>query len=140
MVRTWFLGFAVGSRDEAREGLEQQRESQRGQNVGLAEPERGQAQEVPQPAEREPERGHDEDRHVRAPAVGQEGVAELGHDEDQQDGDDQAGGYEVHLTSPTPAPPALPLRPCPPRPPGPPPPNWGGKGTPPPMGGLRGPV
>ena len=81
--------------------------------AGLAEPERGQAQEVPQPAEREPERGHDEDRHVRAPAVGQEGVAELGHDEDQQDGDDQAGGYEVHLTSPTPAPPALPLRPCP---------------------------
>ena len=77
--------------------MEEEREGQGGQQVGLAEAQRRQAEEVPELAEAETYRGHQEDGQIGAAAVGEEGEAELGNDEDQKHGDDQAGRDERQL-------------------------------------------
>ncbi len=83
-------------RHEPGQWLEEQRKDERGQQVGLAEAQRWKPEEVPELAQSEPDRREEQDRQVRAPAVGEEGEAELGDDEDQKDGDDEAGRNEFH--------------------------------------------
>jgi hypothetical protein len=94
VARFWFPGLRARARHEARQRLQEERERGGGQHVGLSEAGRREAEEIPQLAQAETERGHQQDRKVRAAPVGQEGEAELGEDQDGQDPDDQAGRDE----------------------------------------------
>src|SRR5207248_8368983 len=91
-----FFGLPARARHEARRRLQKEREYGRRQQVGLADAERGQADVVPELAKNEAERSRDQDRHVRAPAVGQGGVEGRGEDQHEEHDHDQAGRDQVH--------------------------------------------
>src|SRR5205823_3984862 len=93
----WFFGFAARPGHEASERLKQQREHQGRKQVGLAEPQRRQAEEVPELAQGEAQSRHQQRRDVSAPAIRQESKTELGDDQDEQHRHDEAGGDQFHL-------------------------------------------
>jgi len=105
------VGVAVGAGHETREGLEEESEDQSREHVRLAQAGGRKAEKVPSLAEGEADRSRKQDRDVGAAAVAQEGVAELTDDEDQEDGDDEAGRDELHVLLLTPlSPDPSPLR------------------------------
>ena len=117
----WFIlgglvGLAVGAYIATGPGREQ---------VGLAEPQRRQAEEVPELAQGEAQSRHQQRRDVSAPAIRQESKTELGDDQDEQHGHDEAGGDQLHL----PISPSVWLRQTPPH-------KWGGRLPPRAGGGL----
>src|SRR5256885_8746821 len=99
------VGVAVGAGHETREGLEEEGEDQSREHVRLAQPGGRKAEKVPSLAEGEADRGRKQDRDVGAAAGAQKGVAELTDDEDQEDGDDEAGRDELHVLLSAPLPP-----------------------------------